>query len=115
MNSGSSDGNDGDEETAARTWPGISDVPGAASTSIKPEPAFASSGIGSSDGNDGVEETAADTWPGISEAPGSVSALKSLSLTQLRKRARETPGISEKKKVEGKWIPKDTDDFIADF
>ena len=38
-----------------------------------------------------------------------------MSLTQLRKRARETPGISEKKKVEGKWIPKDKDDLIADF
>ena len=52
-------------------------------------------------------------------APGSASAsaedLQSFSLTQLRAKARRTPGIKEKKKVEGKWIPKDRLDFLSDF
>ena len=42
--------------------------------------------------------------------------LESLSLTQLRKKARATPGISEKKKTEeGKWVPKQKEDLVADF
>ena len=51
-------------------------------------------------------------------APGTASAitstdkpLQSLSLTQLRKKCREAGGINEKRKVEGKWIPKDKDEL----
>ena len=52
-------------------------------------------------------------------APGSASAptaeLESLSLTQLRAKARKTSGITERKKVDGKWVPKGRDDLLAEF
>ena len=70
---------------------------------------------GPSDGKDINRELAAEFLPIFSDAPGSASARTFLSFAQLRKKIRDTPGISEKKKVEGKWVPKDSDDLIADL
>ena len=70
---------------------------------------------GPSDGKDINRELAAEFLPIFSDAPGSASARTFLSFAQLRKKIRDTPGISKKKKVEGKWVPKDSDDLIADL
>ena len=52
-----------------------------------------------SDRNDMDKEPVAESPRGIFEAPSFASAWRSLSLTQLREKARNTPGISEKKKL----------------
>ena len=102
--SGSSVSNAGEEKTAA--------VPGSASISIGLEPMVASSVTGLPQRNDVDKETTAKSLLG---APGSASALSCLSLTQLREKVRETPRISEKKKHEGKWIPKSKEELIDDL
>ena len=40
---------------------------------------------------------------------------KQTDLTQVRKKVRETPGLSEKKQIGGKWVPKDRDELIVDL
>jgi len=42
-------------------------------------------------------------------------SLVALTLTQFREKARQTVGITEKKKVSGKWVPKTREDFIAEL
>ena len=37
------------------------------------------------------------------------------TMSQLRLKVRKTPGVSEKKKVDGKWVPKKNEDMIADL
>ena len=53
--------------------------------------------------------------PGSASSPATQN-VESLSLTQLRQKARATQGISEKRKNEkGKWVGKDRDELLADF
>jgi hypothetical protein len=51
--------------------------------------------------------------PGFASA--SMEALETLSLTQLRTKARKTHGVTERKKIGVKWVPKDRSDFLAEF
>ena len=44
-----------------------------------------------------------------------VNILKKMTPTQLRLKVRKTPGVREKKKVDGKWVPKNKEDMIADL
>ena len=42
-------------------------------------------------------------------------ALYDMTVQEILKKVRATPGVSEKKKVDGKWVSKKKDDMIADL
>ena len=50
-------------------------------------------------------------------AAASVSdvALHDMTVQEILKKVRATPGVSEKKKVDCKWVSKKKDDMIADL